>query len=129
MSISKNSTITSIRTANRKGFGMLDTAHKIVFVAWQQGFMNEIGRTVSSMKRDQHFAVYTKLAEIYRLQQSTNVDSKFADKTSPWLSRVRSRAAAIREASSEVKSLISNSAPYAQIAAAKNRVKAAIASR
>jgi len=132
MSINNNSTINDIRAANRKGFSMLDNAHRIVFVAWQDQFMAEHGRTVSTMLRDQHVVVYTKLAELYRLMKSTNVKQSATDKfehsTSPWLTRVRNRAACIRDASLEVATLIQKSAPANKIGAAKARVKQLIAS-
>lgn len=133
MSININSTINDIRAANRKGFSMLDNAHKTVFVAWQTHYMREVGRTVSSMKRDQHVVIYKQLAELYRLMKTVGNEQTAADRfernTNPWLTRVRTRAADIRDASLEVATLIQKSAPAQQIAAAKNRVKAAIAAR
>lgn len=118
-----------LRARINKGQSHLDTAHKIVFTTWHNSYMHETGRSPAKYTKAQLTDVFNKVADIYRMQKIESVDQTFDHNTSPWLVRVRNRAARIRDAAAEVKRLIQESAPIAKVNAAKAAVKEAMAAR
>ena len=118
-----------LRARINKGQSHLDTAHKIVFTTWHTQYMNAIQRHPAKYTKAQLIEVFEKVADIYRMQKIESVDQTFDHNTSPWLTRVRNRAARIRDAAAEVKRLIAESAPISKVQAAKAAVKTAMAER
>jgi len=125
----KSHTNDELRARINKGQSQLDTAHKIVFSTWHTQYMDAIQRHPAKYTKAQLIEVFEKLVAIYKLQRTTKCEQAFDHNTSPWLTRVRNRAARIRDAAAEVKRLIAESAPISKVQAAKAAVKTAMAER
>lgn len=114
-----------IVSRTNKGIALLDAEHGIIFTAWHNDYMIEVGRAPGKFTKLQRLEVYSKVVEIYHLQKKLKAEETFERKTSPWVERVRARAARIRKASKELRTLVMQSAPIELIRAAKLRVKEA----
>lgn len=111
------------RTA--KGIALLDAVHVIIFTAWHNDYMLEVGRAPAKFTKLQRLDVYSKVVELYQLQRALVAEETFERKTSPWVEQVRARAARIRVASQELRTLVMASAPIEKIKAAKLRIRTA----
>ena len=117
--------IDDIVTRTGKGIPLLDAAHAIVFTAWHNDYMIEVGRSPGKFLKPNHVDVLIKLIEIYHLQKALAAGETFDRKTSPWIVRVRARAARISEKQQELRKLVMASAPFEKIRDAKLRIKEA----
>jgi hypothetical protein len=126
-------TIVEIKARLNKGRSMLNADTRKAFNIATAGYCAHNDRTLKNLRKADYIALLSMLAAAYKSQATEGVEAAaeqaFEKKTSPWLVRVRARAAGIRKAGAEVKRLIQESAPAEQIGAAKARVKAAMAIR
>lgn len=108
-----------------KGQAKLDTAHMILFVAWHEAFCKKVKRVPSTLTRNQMVDVLVKIGEFYTVQRTLGSDEAFVKQTSPWLLRVRARAAAIRTASGKIRECYMTSASKKAFDAARAEYKKA----
>ena len=93
----------AIRVRINNGQSTLDLAHKALFAAWHEQFLSESPRTVSKFTKPELVAVYTKIAELYRLQRSVNITEEFDTKTLSLRERTLRHAAQMRQLMSTAK--------------------------
>jgi len=117
--------VDDITARTKRGIALLDAAHAIIFTAWFNDYILDVGRSPGKFLKDNHVDVLVKLIEIYHLQKALTAEETFDRKTSPWIVRVRARAARIRVAQQELRKLAMASAPIEAIKNAKLRIKAA----
>ena len=98
-----------LRTRINKGQSLLDPAHKILFAAWTNDYMDNCHRTVAKFTKADLIKAFTKTANLYRAQCAATAqmqsDRRFDNTTSSWKELAQQRAAQMRERMREAKEL------------------------